>query len=130
MDWRATDKADVVASKVAKRINSHSAPTIYGENQVTLGPFIQKLYEQTNCKFIFVYRDGYILTATEDGWFPQLEEHGYAYNADHHCFYNDLSPNLLHTTLKKLNCTDIKVYKQESSNKEIAFEAVVTAKVP
>ena len=63
------------------------------------------------------------------GWFPDLDEHRYSYNAEHGCFYNDLSPARLTHTLESLGCSEIRIAPLATGNREIPFETWITARV-
>jgi len=64
------------------------------------------------------------------GWFPQLETHKYQWVEKDGCFYNDLSPVLIKTTLEALGCTKITLAPLKTGNPEIPHETLVTAEVP
>ena len=59
MEGRRHDVDQIVASLVVPRVEqgmrNHG---IYGEKNLTYGPFITALYRQLNCRFVFLIRDG------------------------------------------------------------------------
>ena len=63
------------------------------------------------------------------GWFPELDEHRYRWNAEQGCFYNDVSPRRVRRTLERLGCTDIEIGPQSGEGLPCR-ETVVTARVP
>lgn len=73
---------------------------------------------------------GWVQLTCYRGWFPELSEHRYAYNPDHACFYNDLSPARIRRTLVALGCTEITVEPVPTGNHAIPFETWVAARVP
>ncbi len=62
------------------------------------------------------------------GWFPDLEHHRYTWNAEHGCFYNDISPHRVRTTLERLGCTDIEIVPVEGKGLPCR-ETMITARV-
>jgi len=59
MDGQLDDPSAVVRNLVLPRVHAAAATTrVYGEKNVTYGPFIPHLYQLTHCKFIFLKRDG------------------------------------------------------------------------
>ncbi len=63
------------------------------------------------------------------GYFPDLEDHKYTWSERDMCFYNDLSPTQARKTLENLGCTNIKIRRLESHDKDI-FETEIIAEVP
>lgn len=63
------------------------------------------------------------------GWHPGISEHVYRYNADHGCFYNDISVPRLLERLENLGCIDISVTPIRVASGDIPFETRVTARV-
>ncbi len=59
MEGRLSDPRGFLEATVVKRVEENLSDTrIYGEKNVTYGPFVSYLYEMLNCKFIFLKRDG------------------------------------------------------------------------
>lgn len=59
MDGKLDNPIDVIDKTIAPRIESKLLNNdVYGEKNVTYGPFISYLYERFKCKFIFIKRDG------------------------------------------------------------------------
>jgi SAM-dependent methyltransferase len=63
------------------------------------------------------------------GWFPELGEHRYRWNAEHGCFYNDISPGRVRRTLERLGCTEIEIGPSAGEGLPCR-ETVITARVP
>ncbi len=69
MDGRLSDSAAVIASTVLPRVREMLAKNeIYGEKNVTYGPFIPYLYEALKCKFVFLKRDGRDVVTSLINW--------------------------------------------------------------
>lgn len=64
------------------------------------------------------------------GWFPHLAEHRYSYNREHGCFYSDISVRRMVETLESLGCRDIAARPAPTGDRDIPFEALITARVP
>ncbi len=64
------------------------------------------------------------------GWSPQLDQHRYSWNAEHGCFYNDLSPSRVTHLLGALGCQDIEVRALPTGNRDIPNETRIIARVP
>lgn len=59
MDGRYDRPFQLVAETVLQRAaNVLDQGLIYGEKNVTLGPFIPHLHQMTRCRFVYVHRDG------------------------------------------------------------------------
>ena len=59
MDGRLADPEHVLNTTVIRRVKEGLARTdIYGEKNLTYGPFITHLYEMLKCRFVFLKRDG------------------------------------------------------------------------
>ncbi|MBL8080140.1 MAG: hypothetical protein JNM55_19380 [Anaerolineales bacterium] len=59
MDGRLYDPVSVLHRTVIPRVlEGLSTSEIYGEKNLTYGPFIKYLYEELGCKFVFLKRDG------------------------------------------------------------------------
>ena len=59
MDGRIDDPLSVVKQTISPRVFEGLRKTeIYGEKNVTYGPFIPYLYKELDCRFVFIKRDG------------------------------------------------------------------------
>ena len=59
MEGRCADPMAVVQTTILPRVKASLQDVeIYGEKNVTYGPFIPYLYEMLGCKFVFIKRDG------------------------------------------------------------------------
>ncbi len=59
MEGRITDPMAILESTVFPRVREMlNKVEIYGEKNLTYGPFIPYLYETLRCKFVFIKRDG------------------------------------------------------------------------
>ncbi len=59
MEGKISNLSDVVATTVVPRVHRKlREKELYGEKNVTYGPFIPYLYEALQCKFVFIKRDG------------------------------------------------------------------------
>lgn len=59
MEGRLSDPECVIRETVGERVKRNLQEVeIYGEKNVTYGPFIRSLHAQLNCKFVFLARDG------------------------------------------------------------------------
>jgi SAM-dependent methyltransferase len=63
------------------------------------------------------------------GFFPELEEHRYEYNAEQGVYYNDVSPVEAYSTLRTSGCRDICIYASPTGYEDIPFETVIVAHV-
>ena len=63
------------------------------------------------------------------GWFPQISQHRYTWNAAHGCFYNDLSPARVTKLLETMGCKEIEVSPLKTHNREIPYETRIVARV-
>ncbi len=71
MDGKLDDPEKYV-DLIVKRVNNKQSDTIiFGEKNVTLGPFISLLYEKLNCKFVFLKRDGRDVVRSLINWHEQ-----------------------------------------------------------
>ncbi|RMH12349.1 MAG: methyltransferase domain-containing protein [Planctomycetota bacterium] len=64
------------------------------------------------------------------GWFDQLDEHRFTFNAEHGCFYADLSPQRVREHLERRGCTDIVIEPRKTGRTDIPAEMRVIAHVP
>jgi hypothetical protein len=64
----ADDKAEIVKNVVIPRVKIDNDSHIYGDKNLTYGPFVQELYQQLGCKFIFSYRDGRDVITSLKNW--------------------------------------------------------------
>ena len=64
------------------------------------------------------------------GWFPDLDEHRYTWSPEHSCFYTDVSPRRLESTLRESGCTEIVIEPRRTSRSDIPYETRVIARVP
>jgi len=72
MDGRLVDLHSIVNRDVVPRVeNALKENEIYGEKNVTYGPFIPYLYEELNCKFVFLKRDGRDVVRSLINWHEQ-----------------------------------------------------------
>lgn len=59
MEGRISDPMTVLDDRIMPRIREESQKTeVYGEKNVTYGPFISHLHKSLECKFVFLKRDG------------------------------------------------------------------------
>jgi len=70
MDGKLQNPEQILKKYIQKRINNNKQQ-IYGEKNVTLSPFISKLYDIFDCKFIFVTRDGRDVVSSLMNWHTQ-----------------------------------------------------------
>lgn len=68
-----------------------------------------------------------IYVTAYSGWFPELDEHAYSYNADHGCFYNHISPGRARRTLEAAGAVDIHVEPLETGVASLPLETRITA---
>lgn len=64
------------------------------------------------------------------GWFPDLSEHRYTWNADHGCFYADLAPARVRDFLESRGATDITIEPRPTGRDDIPNETRIIARVP
>jgi len=57
MEGKLTNYEPIVKETIVKRVKASKAE-IYGEKNVTYGPFIKTIHELLNAKFVFLIRDG------------------------------------------------------------------------
>lgn len=73
MEGRLPDARAVLKATVVKRVRENSrGRQIYGEKNVTYGPFIPHLYEMLKCKFIFLKRDGRDVVRSMMDWHERM----------------------------------------------------------
>ncbi len=73
MEGRLENPQKVVEEIVVPRVREGlSRKEVYGEKNVTYGPFIQHLYELTDCKFVFLKRDGRDVVRSLLDWHDQM----------------------------------------------------------
>jgi len=59
MDGRLEDADGIVeATVVARAVERLEEVEVYGEKNVTYGPFVEKLYKRLDCRFVLITRDG------------------------------------------------------------------------
>jgi len=59
MDGRLENPRQILEETVVRRVRENlSANRVYGEKNLTYGPFLVGLYEMLNCRFVFIHRDG------------------------------------------------------------------------
>lgn len=76
---------------------------------------------------------GWIYLTAYRGWFPELPEHRYTWDESTTCFYNDISPAAVRTTLEELGCTEINISFLDMGKREknpIRYETRIVARVP
>lgn len=73
---------------------------------------------------------GWIYLTAYRGWFPELDAHRYTWSEEHQCFYTDVSPTALESTLTRLGCTEVTVEPRATDRGDIPAETRVTARVP
>jgi len=72
MENRIADPATIVNEFIIPRVRKKlTAIEVYGEKNVTYGPFIPYLYEALNCKFVFLKRDGRDVVSSLVNWHEQ-----------------------------------------------------------
>lgn len=72
MDGRRSDAADIIREQVAPRVAANSAAgKVYGEKNVTYGPFIPELHAQLGARFVFLVRDGRDVVTSLINWHEQ-----------------------------------------------------------
>lgn len=73
MEGRIKDPDSVVKRIILPRVRSNlKKKEVYGEKNVTYGPFIYFLYEALKCKFIFLKRDGRDVVRSLINWHEKL----------------------------------------------------------
>lgn len=72
----------------------------------------------------------YIYLTCYRGWFDDLGEHRFRFNAEHGCFYADLSPRRLREHLALRGCREIVIEPRETGRTDIPAETRVIARVP
>lgn len=59
MDGRLANPRQLLEETVVKRVrDNRSTNRVYGEKNLTYGPFLSDLYELLNCRFVYIHRDG------------------------------------------------------------------------
>ncbi|OGA21477.1 MAG: hypothetical protein A3I02_01450 [Betaproteobacteria bacterium RIFCSPLOWO2_02_FULL_67_26] len=72
MDGRLEDPVAVLRGTVIKRVETGHGPSrIYGEKNVTLGPFLKYLHDAVKCKIVFIHRDGRDVARSMIDWHTQ-----------------------------------------------------------
>lgn len=71
MEGRLDDPAATIAQLVAPRARAAKVE-VYGEKNVTYGPFIRPLHEQLNARFILLTRDGRDVVRSLMDWHEQV----------------------------------------------------------
>jgi len=73
MEGRLNDPMQVVQELIVPRVKEQLAKVeIYGEKNVTYGPFIPYLYEALRCKFVFLRRDGRDVVRSLVDWHDRM----------------------------------------------------------
>ncbi|MED7787550.1 methyltransferase domain-containing protein [Francisella sp. 19X1-34] len=76
---------------------------VYGEKNVTFGPFIEQMYKKLNCKFIFLKRDGRDVVSSMLNW----HNHKFGDFYKEACDFGDVSPEALAAAKELLAYQDI-----------------------
>jgi len=71
MEGRLDDPHDTVARMIAPRVQAAQVE-VYGEKNVTYGPFIRPLFEQLDARFILLARDGRDVVRSLMDWHEQM----------------------------------------------------------
>jgi hypothetical protein len=73
MDGKLSDRMTVVQDQVGPRVkkglNEHE---VYGDKNLTYGPFIRELHEAFDARFVFLHRDGRDVVNSLINWHEQL----------------------------------------------------------
>jgi hypothetical protein len=73
MDGRIKDPYSVINKSILPRVQSNLKKIeIYGEKNVTYGPFVPYIRELLKCKFIFLKRDGRDVVSSLINWHEQM----------------------------------------------------------
>lgn len=73
MDGRLADTGDVVRRLVVPRVVKALAQhEVYGEKNLTYGPFIGDLHEQLGCRFVLIKRDGREVVRSLMDWHDRM----------------------------------------------------------
>ncbi len=73
MDGRLGDPAPVLEQTVAARVREQMQKCeIYGEKNLTYGPFIEPLHRLVDCRFIYLKRDGRDVVRSLIDWHDQM----------------------------------------------------------
>ena len=73
MEGRLSDPRALLKETILKRVMENSKRTmIYGEKNVTYGPFVPYLYEMCGCKFVFLKRDGRDVVRSMMDWHERM----------------------------------------------------------
>jgi len=73
MEGRLRNPRHVLESTVVKRVRYNlNKVEIYGEKNVTYGPFIDLLYKLLGCKFVFIKRDGRDVVRSLNDWHERI----------------------------------------------------------
>ncbi len=73
MDGRLVDPDAVLRSTVVPRAREGMAEgRIYGEKNVTYGPFLDRLYRELDCRFVFLRRDGRDVVRSLMDWHERM----------------------------------------------------------
>lgn len=91
------------------------------DNVYDVGAFISSLVRMSN---------GWIYVSAYRGWFPQLENTKYTWDETTSCFYNNISPSEIRTTLTLLGCTAIEIFPVPSGKPDTELETVIIAQAP
>lgn len=90
------------------------------DNCYDVNGFIEALVMSSN-KWVYI-------TACR-GWFPSLKNHSYNWNSKDGCFYNDVSPTEIETTLKSLGCKNIQIDPLKVRSDGTGYETRIIASV-
>jgi hypothetical protein len=72
MEGRLLDLHGVIDRNIVPRVKKAlQTNAVYGEKNVTYGPFITELYNALNCKFVFLKRDGRDVVRSLINWHEQ-----------------------------------------------------------
>ena len=72
-EGRLPNPESILVEQIKPRVLKHSEQyEVYGEKNVTYGPFIKHLYNLFNCKFVFLKRDGRDVVRSLIDWHEQL----------------------------------------------------------
>jgi len=85
MEGRLRDSHHIVAQQIAPRVGQAlDAGAVYGEKNVTLGPFIPSLHRMLRCRFVWIVRDGRDVATSLMNW--HMEAFGNIYRE---CAFED-----------------------------------------
>ena len=109
MDGRIDDPRAVVDKTVVPRVRHHlSRHEVYGEKNVTYGPFIPELHAALGCRFIYLKRDGRDVVRSMMDWHNRMFGTIYRECIDP----GDLSPRALQAASRLLVHKDTSDYSR------------------